>query len=208
MKIIDAKFLTSAVDPSGWPPDGPPEVAFAGRSNVGKSSMINGLCQRRRLVRVSGTPGRTRTLNFFEVLVEDETEARYALRLCDLPGYGFAKASKAERQKWREMIGRYLEARPSLRAVVCIVDANVGPTEDDQTVVPLLFATGRAAIVAATKIDKLPKHRRIPRASEIERALGQPRGSVIGVSPTAGIHLDELWEKILKEAYGVRKQPI
>ena len=99
IRVLDARFLTTAVEESGWPPGEVNEIAFVGRSNVGKSSMINALTGRRKLVRVSGTPGRTRTLNFFEVLLDRDGERR-TLRLADLPGYGFAKVSRAERSSF------------------------------------------------------------------------------------------------------------
>jgi GTP-binding protein len=205
MKILSAEFVTSAVSAEGWPKPERLEIAFAGRSNVGKSSMINALCERRKLVRVSNTPGRTRLLNFFDVELETEARARYALRLCDLPGYGFAKVSRSERREWREMIDQYVAKRESLCAVVCIVDANVGPTQEDADVVDWMRASGRNAIVAATKIDKLPKHRRIPRTHEIEKLLRMPEGQVIGVSPTERMNLEALWEKILAYCGGAKQ---
>jgi len=204
-KIISAEFDTTAVAPEGYPPPGPPELAFVGRSNVGKSSMINALCQRRKLVRVSNTPGRTRTLNFFDVVVEvvgargGLAAGRQALRLCDLPGYGFARASKGDRKDWDRMIGGYLSGRDGLRAVVCIVDANVGPTEDDLEVVEWIGGLGRKVILVATKMDKIPKHRRIPREKEIAAELGMP-GAVVGVSATEDLNLGALWEQILQAA--------
>jgi len=199
MKIISAEFVTTATAPEGYPKPTPaPEVAFAGRSNVGKSSMINALCQRHKLVRVSHTPGRTRTLNFFEVVAEPKEGDRRTLRLCDLPGYGFAKVSKGERKQWQQMIESYLTQRAPLRAVVCIVDANVGPTDDDAQVVDWVRSLGRRVIVAATKLDKLPKHRRIPRAREIEKLLNVVEGEVIGVSSTENLNLDVLWAKLLE----------
>ncbi len=200
--VLSAEFNTTAVGPESYPRPGPPELAFVGRSNVGKSSMINALCQRRKLVRVSNTPGRTRTLNFFNVAVAVEGEERGAptqrreLRLCDLPGYGFARASKGDRKEWDRMIGAYLREREPLKAVVCIVDANVGPTEDDIAVLEWIAGLGRKVIVAATKVDKLPKHRRVPRTREIATALRLP-GAVIGVSATGGMNLGALWDELL-----------
>ena len=204
MKVVAADFVTTAVEPAGYPSAGLPEIAFAGRSNVGKSSMINALCQRHKLVRVSNTPGRTRTLNFFEVVVElppsggARVPVRHTLRFCDLPGYGFAKVSKAEQKGWQQMIEQYLLGREGLRAVVCIVDANVGPTDDDLAVIPWVKAAGRSVIVAATKVDRVPKHRRIPRTREIAHELREPEGQVVGVSAKEHLNLDALWELILR----------
>jgi len=196
--ILSAEFETTAVAPASWPKAEGVEVAFAGRSNVGKSSMINALCRRHKLVRVSNTPGRTRTLNFFKVALSVGKGGRRALRLCDLPGYGFAKASKADRALWRRMIEEYVKGREGLRVVVCIVDANIGPTEDDERVIPWILSTGRRVVVAATKMDRVPKHRRIPCTREIERALGLTQGDAIGVSATEGLNLEELWARVLE----------
>lgn len=198
MKILSAEFVTSATEPAGYPRGDAREIAFAGRSNVGKSSMINALAQRHKLVRVSNTPGRTRLLNFFDVRVEDDEKSVHEVRFCDLPGYGFAKVSKAERKQWQQMIEAYIASRPQLCGVVCIVDANVGPTEDDLQVIPWVQKAGRRVIVAGTKIDRIPKHRRIPRAREIEKALQLEYGQVVGVSATDKIGLEDLWAKIFE----------
>lgn len=195
MKIISAEFLKSATAPEGYPATPLVEVAFAGRSNVGKSSLINALCQRKKLVRVSNTPGRTRLLNFFEVTYE-LAGARNKICLCDLPGYGFAKVSRSERAAWRSMIDRYVQDRATLAAVVCIVDGEVGPTGEDVQIIDWLRASGRLPIVVATKIDRISKHRRVPRVREIEQRLCLDQGSVLGVSSVEGIHLDLLWERL------------
>jgi len=195
--VVAADFKITAVEPKGWPKPDRPEVAFAGRSNVGKSSMINALCKRKKLVRVSNTPGRTRTLNFFDVTIEDASGKRHEVRLCDLPGYGFAKASKADRAEWSRMIEGYIKGRQGLRAVVCIVDAEVGPTRDDVDVIPWVLQAGRPVIVAATKIDRLPKHKRLPSLRSVEAQLGLGKGESLGVSSTEGVNLDALWARIL-----------
>ncbi len=196
--IHSAEFLTTAVEAKGYPRPKGPEIAFAGRSNVGKSSMINALCRRKKLVRVSNTPGRTRTLNFFDVVVVDEARKKRQVRFCDLPGYGFAKASKSDRNQWRGMIESYVKERQGLAAVVCIVDAEVGATEDDISVLPWVLAAGRRVVVAATKMDRVPKHQRIPRVREIEQALQVPQGDVIGVSSTEPLNLELLWRRLLQ----------
>jgi len=198
VKILSADFVTTAVSAEGYPKQHGFEVAFVGRSNVGKSSMINALCQRRKLVRVSNEPGRTRTLNFFQVALEDEKGAHREVRFCDLPGYGFAKASKSERRQWHEMIEIYLHNRESLCAVVNIIDAEIGPTIDDLQMFPWLIEAGRRVIIAATKIDRIPKHRRIPRVKEMEQIIGFANEWVIGTSATNKIGIEDLWHKIFE----------
>lgn len=170
-----------------------------GRSNVGKSSMLNRLVGHRGLARVSKTPGRTRLLNFFDVTLELGRE-RQIVRICDLPGYGFAKVSKVERAQWVEMIESYLEARDPLMAVVVIVDVRVGPTADDVEMIHWLEAKGRRAIVVATKLDKLPKARRAGRLRQIEPMLQLPPRALLGFSAEEGLGKDELWQEILAAA--------
>jgi GTP-binding protein len=195
IRVLDAAFVTTAVDAGGWPAGGVPEVAFVGRSNVGKSSMINALTGRRKLVRVSNTPGRTRTLNFFDVGLERQAERR-TVRLADLPGYGFAKVSKAERAAWEEMITGYLQGREVLRGVVAIVDAEIGPTEDDVRTLDYLVRAGRPVLVAATKLDRLAKAQRKPHLSQAAARLSVARDTVIGFSATEKLGLAEVWEAL------------
>ena len=195
IRVLDASFLTTAVEEAGWPAADVPEIAFVGRSNVGKSSMINALTGRRKLVRVSNTPGRTRTLNFFEVLLDRDGERR-TLRLADLPGYGFAKVSRAERSSWEGMITTYLQRRRSLRGVVAIVDAEVGATEDDVRTLAYLAGAGRRVLVAATKLDRLGKSHRKPSLAEIAKKLSVPRDTVLGFSATEKLGLPEVWESL------------
>lgn len=200
LKVIDAQFVTTAVDRAGYPPEAHPEVAFVGRSNVGKSSMINALAGRRKLVRVSNTPGRTRTINFFDVMVELEG-VRRTVRLADLPGYGFARASKAERKSWQEMISAYLDQRRSLQVVVSIIDGEVGPTADDFNTLDYLAEKDRKILVVATKMDRVAKARRKPRVQQLTRALELPEGAVVGFSATERTGVDDVWRALL-EALG------
>lgn len=195
IRVLDASFLTTAVEEAGWPAADVPEIAFVGRSNVGKSSMINALTGRRKLVRVSNTPGRTRTLNFFDVLLE-RNEQRRAVRLADLPGYGFAKVSRAERESWERMITTYLQRRTSLRGVVAIVDAEVGATEDDVRTLAYLVSAGRRVLVAATKVDRLGKAQRKPRLAAVAERLSVPRDTVLGFSATEKLGVPEAWESL------------
>ncbi|MBS2030546.1 MAG: YihA family ribosome biogenesis GTP-binding protein [Deltaproteobacteria bacterium] len=195
IKVPTADFLTTATGPEGWPKTQLPEFAFVGRSNVGKSSLINALTRRRKLVRVSNTPGRTRALNFFEVHVLDHKREHKSV-LCDLPGYGFAKVSKSEKAQWQGIIEGYLTGREGLRAVVQLIDAEVGPSEQDAQMLEFLRGAGRPVVIAATKLDRLNKAKRIPalRAAAVELRL--PETDVLGVSSTEELGMDELWRKL------------
>jgi GTP-binding protein len=202
-RVLQANFLTTATQAKGYPTAPNPEVAFVGRSNVGKSSMINTLANRLKLVRVSNTPGRTQTLNFFDLVVEHRGKKR-SLRLCDLPGYGFAKAPKSERAAWKRMIAEYLGNRRDLKVVVAIIDAEVGPTADDAEMLDTLVGLKPKILVAVTKIDRLNKARRIPRVLEIQRQLELPDGAVIGFSSTEKLGLDAIWDMVLASLSGER----
>ena len=196
IKVIDASFVVTAVEPKGYPPGHTAEVAFVGRSNVGKSSMINALTNRKKLVRVSNTPGRTRTLNFFDVELE-RGGIRHQVRLCDLPGYGFAKASKSDKAQWETMITTYLEKRHRLEAVVSIIDAEVGPTPDDLSTLDYLQAHNRRILVVATKVDRLTKAQRKPRMVALSKAMDLPLEVILPFSATEKIGVDEVWGALL-----------
>jgi GTP-binding protein len=148
------------------------------------------------LVRVSATPGRTRALNFFDVELERDG-VRHELRLADLPGYGFAKVSKSERAGWREMIENYLSQRRELGAVVSIIDAEVGPTRDDQAMLGWLSERSPQVLLAATKIDRLGKARRKPRLQQLARELELPATAVVPFSATEHIGIDDVWDALL-----------
>lgn len=204
MKVLDASFLTSATEPTvgaGWPEEGPPEVAFAGRSNVGKSTLLQALMQRRGLVRVSSTPGRTRLINFFSVAIEPRPGDRRQLRFVDLPGYGYAKVSKSEREKWLPFVDAYLGGRAPLRALVMLVDARrrdewdaPDALLDESEIVKYVAARGVFVIVVMTKADKLAKHERKPALDQLRRALGL---GPLAVSATEGDGIDELWRRLV-----------
>lgn len=196
LKILDARFVATAVSPDGYPKSMLDEMAFVGRSNVGKSSMINALVQRRKLVRVSNTPGRTKTLNFFDVDLE-LAKKRYTVRLADLPGYGFAKVSKTERESWKTMITQYLEKRQKLQVVVQIIDAEVGPTSDDFNTLDYLQDHARRILVAATKIDRIPKAQRKPRIQQLAGLLSVPPEAVLAFSATDKIGVEETWASLV-----------
>ena len=180
--VKDAVFEALAVDVKSWPPEGAPEIAFAGRSNVGKSSLINSLAQRRGLARTSSTPGRTRGLVFFRIEMQDAPP----LRFVDLPGYGYAKASKKERAAWRPMVEGYVERRGTLRLVVVLVDARRGLQPSDDELLEWLDSIGRPFVVVFTKLDQVPRNRR-----------SLPRG-VIGFSLLENVGTDDLWRAILR----------
>jgi GTP-binding protein len=196
IKILDARFLTAAVSPEDYPKASVPEIAFIGRSNVGKSSMINALAGRRKLVRVSKTPGRTRTINFFEVDLEWDG-VRERVRIVDLPGYGFARVSKSEKARWNEMIAKYLGQRESLKVVVNIVDAEVGPTTNDQGMLDHVAELKPRALVVATKGDRISKAKRKLRLQQIAKELGLTNDQVILFSAVEAIGIEEVWEALL-----------
>jgi GTP-binding protein len=200
MKVLAAEFVTSATERSagaGWPVDDVPEIAFAGRSNVGKSTLLQALMQRRGLVRISGTPGRTRLINFFRVVIAPDggraPESRRELRFVDLPGYGYAKVSKAEREKWLPFVDQYLSERASLKVLVLLVDPRREGGLDETEIVKYVAARGVFVLVVMTKADKLPKHERKPALQRLERALGL---GALAVSATDGDGIDELWRRI------------
>lgn len=149
MEIKQAEFITSAVVKTQYPEDGRAEIAFVGRSNVGKSSLINTLTNRRKLVKVSGTPGKTRLVNFF--LINNE------FYFVDLPGYGYAKVSKTEKESWGKVIETYLVQREQLKKIVLLVDCRHKPSADDITMYKWIKYYNYDTIVVATKIDKLTR---------------------------------------------------
>lgn len=147
MIIKKTEFMTSAAEPIQYPDNGWPEIALAGRSNVGKSSLINMLLNRKSLARVGNTPGKTRIVNFYNV--NDQ------LMVVDLPGYGFAKVSKEEKRSWGRLAETYLSVRDALRVILLLVDIRHEPTDDDCVMMDYIRNSGRNAIVVATKSDKI-----------------------------------------------------
>jgi GTP-binding protein len=202
MQIRDAQFLSAATAPEQLPAPAFVEIAFAGRSNVGKSSLINSLLERKKLVRTSSTPGCTRGINLFRIgLVEPEA----TLDFVDLPGYGYAKRSKVERRSWGPLIEGFLENRPGLRGVVVIVDARRGFEPDDLELIAFLEALGRTPILVGTKLDKLPSSKANLRAKELSRTVEHP---VHVYSSSTGAGRDRLWKTILKvAAIGATSEP-
>jgi GTP-binding protein len=183
--IRDLRFLGPMATVDGWRPETTlPEVAFAGRSNVGKSSLLNRLIRRKAFARVSNTPGRTREINFFEV------NGQFVL--ADLPGYGYARISKERRSEWRPLIESYLRRSVNLRGVVQLLDARRDPSDEDLQMLDFLAEVGVPTIVAITKVDKLSSRAVEARIGEITAALGLDSDQVIPFSAVTGLGRDEL----------------
>lgn len=189
MKVNNVEMIMSAVKPEQYPKDRFPEFALAGRSNVGKSSFINKMIGRKSLARTSSKPGKTQTLNFYKI--EEQ------LFFVDVPGYGYAKVSKTDREAWGHMIDEYITTRDVLRAVILIVDLRHPPTADDRLMYDFLVHYDIPAIVIATKADKIPKgkwdkHKRIAREG-LQMRMNDP---VIVFSSEKGIGIGEAWSEI------------
>lgn len=188
MDIQSVTFVGGATKLGQMPEDGLPEVAFIGRSNVGKSSLINMFLQRKALARTSSTPGKTQEINFFRV--------NDAFFVVDLPGFGYAKASKAHRAAWQKLIGRYLTEREPLRVVFQLVDSRHEPTALDREVMILLLESTAEHVVVLTKADKLSGNERQKSVSRVRRAmleLGMERPIVL-TSAEDGRGRSELWD--------------
>ena len=194
MIIRSAKFICSAVTPGHYPPDDLPEVAFAGRSNVGKSSLINKILNRKKLVRTSKTPGRTQLLNFFEI--------NELWRFVDLPGYGYAKVPAEVQKRWRPMVESYLTTRVNLRGMVWLLDIRREVSKEDLTLWDWLQAKQVTVIIVITKADKLSKNKRNKQAASIAKSLGRNAQELIQFSATSGEGKDEIWQA-LRQLLGV-----
>jgi GTP-binding protein len=187
--IRNVEFIGGMAEKHGWRPDSPlPEVAFAGRSNVGKSSLLNALVRRKSFARVSRTPGRTREINFFRV--------NNNFVLVDLPGYGYARISKEKKAEWRPMIESYLRRTTQLRGIVLLLDIRREPSEDDRAMLDFLAEVEVPTIVALTKTDKLSKAAAREGAVQIARSLALEPEQVIPFSAHTGEGRVELLEAI------------
>ena len=199
MTVKSAEFICSAAKPNQYPPEGVPEIAFAGRSNVGKSSLINLLFNRKKLAKVSSTPGKTRTINFFNVNNGE-------FRIVDLPGYGFAKVSKAEAESWGPMMETYLSERSGLLKVIQLVDSRHAPSAQDKQMYEFLKYYGLDGIVVATKSDKLSRNELNKNLNIIRKELELKKTDVlIPVSALAKTGVEELTsalERLLEEGNG------
>ncbi len=202
MKIFAAEFIKSCLTPEQFPSGHLREVAFVGRSNVGKSSLINSLLNRRDLAKVSRTPGKTRAVNIFLVSTSDPDLSQF--HLVDLPGYGFAKVSKSIRTQWGPLMEEYLVGRAALRGVVMLVDSRVVTDQDRQTVA-WLRSINRSPIIVATKADKLKPGERVHTLKQTHRVLGLAEGELlIPHSSMTGDGRDRVWRAIRDVAGSVR----
>ena len=188
MIVKSAEFITSAVKPQQYPPADLPEIAFAGRSNVGKSSLINTLVNRRRLVKTSSTPGRTQLINFFAI--------NQAFRFVDLPGYGYAKVPAGVRRQWGPMIETYLTQRRCLRGLILIVDIRRTPGQEEEKLRHWLDHHGIACRIVATKADKLSRNKQIRPARQIAAKLALADDALVLFSAKSGLGLTAVWDHI------------
>jgi len=205
MKIFAAEFIKSCVTPEQFPSGQLHEIAFVGRSNVGKSSLINSLLNRRELAKVSRTPGKTRAVNIFLVSTSDPNLSQF--HLVDLPGYGFARVSKSVRTQWGPLMEDYLVGRASLLGIVMLVDSRVVTDQDRQTIA-WLRSIRRNPLIVATKVDKLKPNERVRTLRQTHHALGLADGELlIPYSSETGDGRDRVWGA-LREVAGRRSTDI
>jgi len=193
--IKDAEFALSVARAAQLPQDGLPQIAFCGRSNVGKSSLINSLLNRRHLAKTSNTPGKTRLLNFFRLTpAAPSTPPFYFV---DLPGYGYAKVSHADREQWRKLIEDYFKTSRQLRGVMALIDSRHGPLESDLDLLAWLADLRQRVVVVATKADKLSNKQRAERKREIVASLGHLTiAGLLFYSATTSLGKKELWQAV------------
>ena len=188
MIIKSAEFVTSATRPSEYPPEGYLEIAFAGRSNVGKSSLINVLVNRKRLVKTSSTPGRTQLLNFFDI--------NDYITFVDLPGYGYARVPASVKKKWGPMIETYLSGRKTLKGVVVILDIRRKPREEEHHLIAWLEHYAIARILVLTKADKLSKTKQQKQRAAVAESLGVDSSGLILFSAKSRKGREDIWRAI------------
>jgi GTP-binding protein len=187
MKIVSAEFIKSATEPSQYPEGMLPEIAFAGKSNVGKSSLINTITQKKNLARTSSTPGCTQLINFFTI--------NNQLSFVDLPGYGFAKVPEAVRKNWKPMIEKYLTERKALRLVILILDIRRDPSKEELAFIQWLYMYNIPFVIVLTKIDKLSRNQRAVRWRRIKEFLDLTANPVL-FSARTGEGKGDIWKTI------------
>ncbi len=191
VKILSAELAASAARPEDFPRSGLPEVAVLGRSNVGKSSLLNRMVSRRDLARTSSTPGKTRLVHFFEV-----RRSAGRLLLVDLPGYGWARASKTERRRWKDLVEGYLDGRAVLRVAIVLLDVRRDLSDDEFGLFDWLGERSVPAVLALTKVDKLRPGARARRLRELAEGAPLPAQRPVATSAEKGIGIDELWRVV------------
>jgi GTP-binding protein len=189
MKIVSTEFIKSATNPSQYPEEGLPDIAFVGRSNVGKSSLINTMINRKNLARISNTPGRTQLINFFKVNNE--------FFLVDLPGYGFAKVPETIKRKWGPMVETYLKEREGLRLVIVILDVRRDPSKEDVALISWLRYYSIPHLFVLTKADKISYSKAKSRQSFIQKFLDLTQGIVL-FSARTGKGKEAIWKEIVE----------
>ncbi len=202
MKILEAELIASAPRADALPASGLPEIAFLGRSNVGKSSLLNALARRRKLARTSSTPGKTRELVLFRLRTD-----RGELGLVDLPGYGWAKVSRKEREGWQRLAEGYLSKRPELRLAILLQDIRRDWSEDESLLLRWLAERDVPGRIVLTKTDKLKRMRRQERTRALTAAIGPGFGKPIATSSQKGEGLDLVWRVCLEHAFGSGDAP-
>ncbi|MBW8350230.1 ribosome biogenesis GTP-binding protein YihA/YsxC [Bacillus sp. IITD106] len=190
MKVNQVELVISAVKPEQYPSEGLPEFALAGRSNVGKSSFINKMINRKSMARTSSKPGKTQTLNFYKI--------EESLYFVDVPGYGYARVSKKEREAWGQMIETYFTTREDLLAVLLIVDLRHPPTKDDVLMYDFLKHYGLPCLVIATKADKIPRGKWDKHKKVVKETLNlDPSDEIVVFSSETGLGKDEVWNILM-----------
>ncbi|MFQ5417361.1 MAG: ribosome biogenesis GTP-binding protein YihA/YsxC [Myxococcota bacterium] len=191
MKILGAEWVAAAAGSAQFPGGDTPEVAFLGRSNVGKSSLLNRLAQRRKLARTSGTPGKTRLVHWYRI-----TRPQGEILFVDLPGYGYARVSRAQRGRWRGLVESYLEGRGALRCAVLLQDLRRDFSEDEDLLISWLREREIPVVLALTKVDKLKQMRRGQRIAELRRDTDLRDDCIVATSAEKSLGIDLLWSAI------------
>jgi GTP-binding protein len=190
--VVQTEFVLSAVSESDFPREGIPEVVFAGRSNVGKSSLINRLAGKEKLARTSSTPGKTQSINFYRL--------NRSFFFVDLPGYGYAKAEKAAMQQWTRLIERYFRTRDTIVLVVQLIDSRMPPTDSDRQLSAWLAKMDVPCMLVATKVDKLSSNQQRAQARIISNSFGGQ--SVVMSSAKTGAGCKDIWKQVLQATAG------
>ena len=195
--VIKSEYVTSAVSKKNCPEEILPEIVFVGRSNVGKSSLINSLTRRKNLARTSGTPGKTQTINFFRVTLKNSDDVRNEIFFVDLPGYGYAKTSKTNRKFWAKFVDEYLSSGRDIKFVCQLVDMRHEPMESDLQSFASLVEKNLPVLVVATKSDKIGKTERKKHLDAIQKALGVDAESILPYSSTKNEGRSELLDVVI-----------